>query len=409
MRVASAAQVESSVQPGQPVSTPATRARFDAVDWLRGLVMVLMALDHTRDFFHRSALSDPLNLSQTTTALFLTRWVTHFCAPVFVFLAGTGAYLSGTRGTSKLTLAWFLLTRGVWLILLEFTLVHLGWFFNFEYSLLIAQVIWAIGGSMIIMAALVALPSWALGLLGVALIAGLGTLDSVTANTFGTFAPIWTAFVRPGPIELSGTRVYVGYPILPWMGIMLAGYAFGALWLLERRRRRLIVMLLGLALSGLFVALRFANGYGDPRPWTPQNTELFTALSFVNCNKYPPSLLYVLMTLGPALVLLAAQDRERGPIGSVFVTFGRVPLFYYLLHVPLIHVVAIAFALIQFGEAGFLFQHPLLGANQWPADYGHRLPVVYLITLGVVAALYPLCRWFAGIKARRRAWWMGYL
>jgi uncharacterized membrane protein len=372
--------------------------------------MVLMALDHTRDLFSRSVLSDPLNLSQTTTALFLTRWVTHFCAPVFVFLAGTGAFLSGARGASKLTLARFLITRGVWLILLEFTLVHLGWFFNFEYTLLIGQVIWAIGGSMIIMATLVALPSWVLGLLGVALIAGLGTLDGVPVNTFGKFAPIWTAFVRPGFIPLqSEISVIIAYPILPWLGIMLAGYAFGAVWLWERRRRRLFVMILGLVLTGLFVALRFANGYGDPRPWEKQNTEMFTVLSFLNCNKYPPSLLYVLMTLGPALVLLAAQDRERGHIGGAFTTFGRVPLFYYLLHVPLIHVVAIAFALIQIGDAGFLFEHPFVGGSRWPANYGYSLPVVYLVTVGVVAALYPLCRWFAAVKARRRAWWMGYL
>jgi uncharacterized membrane protein len=400
--------LEPAARPQPPA--PTGRARFDAVDWLRGFVMVLMALDHTRDFFSSSARSDPLDLTRTTAAMFLTRWVTHFCAPVFVFLAGTGAFLSGTRGASKLTLAWFLLTRGIWLVILEFTLVHLGWFFNFDYDFLIAQVIWAIGGSMIIMAALVALPVWTLGLLGVALIAGLAALDRALPNTHGMTAEIRKAFISGGFIELSaGTRVILAYPILPWLGVMLAGYAFGAVWLWERRRRRLFVMTLGLALTGLFMALRLANGYGDPQPWTRQTTEFFTVLSFLNCNKYPPSLLYVLMTLGPALVLLAAQDRERGPIGSVFVTFGRVPLFYYLLHVPLIHVVAIAFALTQFGEAGFLFQHPLLGANQWPANYGYRLPVVYLITLGVVAALYPLCRWFAGIKARRRAWWMGYL
>jgi len=402
--------VESAARPQPPA--PTGRARFDAVDWLRGFVMVLMALDHTRDLMSRSVLGDPepLNLSQTTMALFLTRWVTHFCAPVFVFLAGTGAFLSGARGASKRTLAWFLVTRGIWLILLEFTLVHLGWFFNFEYTLLIGQVIWAIGGSMIIMAALVALPSWVLGLLGVALIAGLGTLDGVRVDQLGAWSPLWRAFVSPGFVNLGpGTRVIFAYPILPWLGIMLAGYAFGAVWLWERRRRRLFVMILGLVLTGLFVALRFANGYGDPRPWEKQSTEVFTALSFLNCNKYPPSLLYTLMTLGPALVLLAAQDRERGPIGGVFTTFGRVPLFYYLLHVPLIHMVAIGFALIQFGDATFLFQHPFVGGRQWPADYGYSLPVVYLVTLGVVALLYPLCRWFADIKARRRAWWLGYL
>ena len=402
--------VESAARQQPPA--PTGRARFDAVDWLRGFVMVLMALDHTRDLMSRSVLGDPepLNLSQTTTALFLTRWVTHFCAPVFVFLAGTGAFLSGARGASKLTLARFLVTRGIWLILLEFTLVHLGWFFNFEYSLLIGQVIWAIGGSMIIMAALVALPSWVLGLLGVALIAGLGTLDGVRVDQLGAWSPLWRAFVSPGFVNLGpGTRVIFAYPILPWLGIMLAGYVFGAVWLWERRRRRLFVMILGLVLTGLFVALRFANGYGDPRPWEKQSTEVFTVLSFLNCNKYPPSLLYTLMTLGPALVLLAAQDRERGPIGRAFTTFGRVPLFYYLLHVPLIHMVAIGFALIQFGDATFLFQHPFVGGGRWPADYGYSLPVVYLVTLGVVALLYPLCRWFADIKARRRAWWLGYL
>ena len=390
-------------------SSPSSRPRLDALDHLRGVVMVLMALDHVRDFFTNERFN-PVDLTQTNAGVFLTRWVTHFCAPVFVFLAGSGAFLAGTRGKTRQQLAWFLLTRGAWLVVLEFTLVHLSWTFSFDYTLLLGQVIWAIGWSMVTMAGLVFLPTWAITALGIALIAGHNALDGIDLQGL---PPPWlgTALLRPGLIPLTpGTTLLVAYPILPWLGIMMAGYGLGALWLLPRQRRRGYLVGLGAVLVVLFAVLRAVNIYGDSQPWSIQSTGPFTVLSFMNCTKYPPSLQYVLMTLGPAMLALAWWDRPCGPLGGVFVTFGRVPLFYYLLHVPVMHLVAIAFAYVRYGEVGFLFQHfGLAGPEQIPADYGYSLPVVYVVWIGVVILLYPACRWFAAVK-RRHAWaWLSYL
>jgi uncharacterized membrane protein len=389
-------------------AAPAASPRVEAVDLVRGVVMVLMALDHVRAFFTDPRL-DPLAVSAANAPLFFTRWVTHFCAPTFVFLAGTGAYLSAGRGKSRPELARFLATRGLWLVALEFTLVHLGWSFGPDYRLMLGQVIWAIGWSMVALAGLVFLPVWLVTILGVVLIAGHNLLDGIKVDDLGNFAGLWKALVSPGLVEpLPGVRIIVAYPVLPWLGVMLAGYGCGALWRLDPARRRLWLLALGGTLVLLFVALRFANGYGDPAPWSPQATNLATVLSLLKCTKYPPSLLFVLMTLGPALVLLACCDRPPGPLGRVFVTFGRVPLFYYLLHVPLIHLVALAFATIRYGEADFLYQHVLSGGSSFPADYGYGLPVVYAVWLGVVLLLYPCCRWFADLKSRNRSVWLSY-
>jgi uncharacterized membrane protein len=387
------------------------RSRIDALDLLRGVVMVLMALDHVRDFL-TEARFDPLDLSRTTAAMFLTRWVTHFCAPVFVFLAGTGAFLSGARGKTRPQLAWFLLTRGLWLVVLEFTLIHLAWFFNFEYTFLLAQVFWAIGWSMVVLSALVFLPTWAITALGVVLIAGHNAVAGVDPTSLGVEPWLWTALLRPGLILLQAQPqrvLFVVYPILPWLGIMLAGYGFGPLWLKPRQGRRKRLIALSVVLLIIFVALRAANVYGDPNPWSPQSTDAFTVLSFLNCTKYPPSLLYVLMTIGPSMLLLAWWDRERGPLGGFFVTFGRVPLFYYLLHVPLIHLVAVAFAYARYGEIDFMLQFILVAAPNLPADYGYGLPVIYAVWIGVVVLLYPACRWFAAVKGRSQSGWLSYL
>src|SRR5262245_53775242 len=389
--------------------TPApepTRPRVEAVDLLRGVVMVVMALDHARDFLS-DARFNPLDLTRTDAALFLTRWVTHFCAPVFVFLAGTGAFLYGSRGKTKRQLAWFLLTRGLWLLALEFTLVQFGWSFNFDYHLWVGQVIWAIGWSMVALAALVFLPAWVIAAAGVVLVAGHNLLDAVPPDRLGPFGWVATVLWSGGPVPLApDVYLLVVYPVLPWLGVLWAGYGCGAIWLLPRPQRRRVWAALGLGLTLLFVVLRAVNGYGDPHPWTAQPTGLFTLLSFLNCEKYPPSLLFLLMTLGPALLVLAWWDRPPGPLGRVFVTFGRVPLFYYLLHVPLIHLAAIGLAYARYGEAGFLFRHVMLAPL--PEGYGYGLPVVYLVWLGVVVSLYPACRWFAGVKGRRNGW-LSYL
>jgi len=392
----------------------AIRPRVEAVDLLRGVVMVLMALDHARDFVS-DARFDPLDLSRTTGALFLTRWVTHFCAPVFLFLAGTGAFLSAARGKTRSQLAWFLLTRGLWLVALEFTLVHLGWFFNLEYRLLLGQVIWAIGCSMLALAGLVFLPTWAVAALGVALIASHNLFDGVRVDSLGSFRWLWAALgsssFTDGPLELwPGVYFFVAYPLLPWLGVMAAGYGFGRLWVLDRGPRRRWLLGLGAGLTLLFVALRAVNRYGDPSPWSAQPSGLFTFFSFLNTSKYPPSLLFLLMTLGPALLALALFDRPSGPLSRVFVTFGRAPLFFYLLHLPVIHLVALGLAYARYGEVGFLFQNvAFAGPGQLPAGYGYGLPVVYLVWFSVVVTLYPACRWFSGLKSRRRTVWLSYL
>jgi uncharacterized membrane protein len=383
------------------------KPRSAAIDLVRGLVMVLMVLDHTRDLFSEAAF-DHLDFSRTTPALFLTRWVTHFCAPTFVFLAGTGAFLYGAAGRTKGQLAFFLLSRGLWLVLLEFTLVHLGWFFNFHYDLLIAQVIWAIGWSMVALAGMAFFPPWTVALLGAALVAGHNALDALPPSAAAWMVP---AQLRPGfLLGAPGARhaLIQAYPVLPWFGIMALGYGFGAVWQ-SGPRRRLKTALLGAAAVALFVALRWSGLYGEPQPWQAQATAGNTALAFLNCSKYPPSLLYALMTLGPALLTLAAADRPPGVAGRVLVTFGRVPLFFYLLHVPLIHLAAVGIAWAQYGNVAFLLTHPLPGRAQYPADYGYGLPGVYLMTAVVLIVLYPLCRWYGRVKREHPSIWLSFL
>jgi uncharacterized membrane protein len=390
--------------------------RLDAVDLLRGVVMVLMALDHTRGFFSSPSM-DPTDLEKTNTALFLTRWVTHFCAPVFVFLAGTGAFLSGSPGKSKGELAAFLLTRGLWIILLELTIVLcLGWAWNFQYRFVLGGVLWAIGWSMVVLAGLVVLPTSVVTVFGLTLIAFHNLFDNVAANDLGRYRWLWAILHTGDVVQPLRDAPYLPsfweplremlflpvYPLVPWIGVMAAGYGFGALLLLDPRKRRQELLGLGIALTIAFVTLRAANRYGDPRPWTLQKDGWFTFLSFLNCHKYPPSLLFLLMTLGPAIAALALFDRKPGPLGRVFVTFGRVPLFYYLLHLPLIHAAAAGFAYLRYGPG-------VLEWTQVPEGYGYSLPVVYLVWLGVVLTLYLPCRWFAGVKQRQRGAWLSYL
>jgi len=379
------------------VPGPAPARRIDSVDVLRGIVMVLMALDHARDFFS-NARFDPLDLARTTPALYLTRWITHFCAPVFVFLAGTGARLSLSRGRTPADLARFLWTRGLWLVIVEVTLVSFGWSFDPALHFVVLQVIWAIGWSMAFLALLVRLPAGAVGAIGIAIIAGHNLLDRIPPSEFGAGAWIWNILHVPAwdPIAKAGGHAFVVvYPLIPWVGVIAAGYAFGGLYAWDAARRRRFLVRLGAGLSLLFLALRWANVYGDPRPWTPRKTAVLTAMDFLKCEKYPPSLLYLLMTLGPAILLLAFLERPPGAVGSKIVVYGRVPFFYYVLHIPLVHAMAIAALLLAFG--------PLAPSA------GFGLPVIYLAWAAVVALLYVPCRWFAALKARRRNPWLSYL
>lgn len=398
------APVNESAIPVEPVSL---RPRFDSVDLLRGLVMVIMALDHVRDYFHSAApLFDPTDLTKTNAALFLTRWITHFCAPTFVFLAGTGAFLSKARGKTRNELARFLFTRGLWLVLLELTLVRFGWTFNINYQFSVGQVIWAIGWSMVVLSVLIYLPTWAVTTFGVVLIAAHNLFDKVGLQSFGSLRWMWAVLHVPTMLEpFSGKRFFTAYPLIPWIGVMAAGYGFGQLLLLEQERKRKLLIKLGIGLTLAFIIIRATNFYGDPRPWSVQKNALFTFFSYINCEKYPPSLLYLLMTLGPAMIALALFDRASGPLSRFFITFGRVPLFYYLLHIPLIHAAAVVFAIIRYGSEVKKF----FDSNTPPPDYGYNLLVVYLVWIAVVLMLYPACRWFAHVKRRRRDAWLSYL
>jgi uncharacterized membrane protein len=322
-----AGAVQSSLSRVQP--------RIQSVDILRGIVMVIMALDHIRDFFHYdSQLFSPEDLARTSAVLFFTRWVTHFCAPVFVFLAGTGSYLATRRGMSRASVSRFVLVRGLWLVLVEMTLVYFGATFNLSYRFVVWQVIWAIGWSMVALSVLVYLPWRVLLVFSVALTAGHNAFDGVASSELGSVGWIWkTLHEGFAPINLpGGTTALVIYPLIPWIGVMSAGYCFGRVFDLEPRRRRTLMLQIGLALTAAFVALRALNAYGDPSPWSAQQTQVMTLLSFLRTSKYPASLLYLLMTLGPSLVVLSALDRLHVGNRNPLLVFGRVPLFYYVVH-----------------------------------------------------------------------------
>ncbi len=394
---------------GYPTSSKSPRN--DAVNLLRGLVMVLMVLDHTRDFFGDGTL-DPTDLSTATPALFLTRWVTHFCAPVFAFLAGVGAYLAGVRGRSRSSLAAFLATRGLWLIVLELTVVRFGLIFNPAPKTWYLLVFWSIGGSFVILSGLVFLPSRVVGVLGVLLIAthNLADFASFSPGEPGPVQSLVVLLLRPGRLPLpGGVNVNVGYPLLPWLGVVAAGYGFGEVIRLEPARRRSVMLITGLGLTIAFVVLRAWGVYGDPSRWTSQRTPLLTALSFLNCTKYPPSLQFLLMTLGPAIVALAMFDRvgARGLIGQTLVTLGRVPLFFYLLQWYVIHLLAVLAALARGLPIAWLFSDvfPKVPPPEWPFS----LPGVYVAFATVLILLYRPCRWFARLKQRHREGWLSYL
>jgi uncharacterized membrane protein len=395
-----------SMDPAKPSEqkAAAARTRIDSVDLLRGLVMVLMALDHTRDFFAANGFN-PRDVGEP--ALFLTRWITHYCAPTFIFLAGISAFLYGAQGRTRAEVSRFLFTRGLWLVLVEFTVVRLGWTFSLHPDHFVMQVIFAIGASMMALAALVHLPRWAIAAVGVAMIAGHNTLDGIKADSFGAVAPLWNVLHKPGLLPLgSEVKVFALYPLIPWIGVMAAGYALGPIFTRERAARVRWLCGVGAALTAGFVLLRATNLYGDPAPWVAHEDLLATVLSFINCEKYPPSLLYLAMTIGPALLLLAATERARGRLANFITTFGRVPFFYYIVHLFLIHALAVLFAWAMHVDTAWLFgAFPPIK----PAGYGLGLSGIYAVWFAVVLALYPLCRWFAGIKQHRREWWWSYL
>jgi uncharacterized membrane protein len=390
-------------------STP--RIRVESIDLLRGVIMILMALDHVRDYFGVLGIN-PTDPATTSVPLYVTRWITHFCAPVFFLLTGTGAYL-GLRRRSKRELSRFLFTRGLWLIFLELVIVRcLGWQFNVDYQLTMLTVLWALGWSMIALSALVYLPPSVVTAFGVVMIATHNLLDGVRATAFGALAPLWSALHAPGIIVANDRHVvFVAYVLIPWIGVSATGYGLGQIYRWAAERRRAFLLRLGLALSAAFMVLRALNVYGDPQHWAGQRSGVFTVLSFLNTTKYPPSLLFLLMTLGPAMLFLWAFDGRTPRLLRPAVVIGKVPLFYYMLHVVLIHLVAVAVCWVRYGDVHWMFESPTLDRFPitQPPGWPLGLPAVYLIWAGVVAALYPLCRWFAAVKERRRDTWLSYL
>jgi uncharacterized membrane protein len=389
--------------------------RLLSIDALRGLVMIIMALDHVRDFFHADAMVfSPTDLARTTPVLFFTRWMTHYCLPVFMFAAGMGVYLYG-RSHSKGELSRFLWTRGLWFIALELTVMRFAYNFNFSLRFLILLLIlWIFGICLLAMAVLVYVPMRWLAALSVAVIVLHNCLDTLRAQQFGPAAWAWNLLHQPGVIPLAGKMALVTYTFLPWIAVMAAGFCFGRVFQLEPAARRRIMLRLGLAMTIAFIALRALNHYGDPAPWARQKSALFTVLSFLNCSKYPGSLDFLLMTLGPALLVLAWFDRLTFKPANPLVVFGRVPMFYFILHFYLIHVLAVLAAYLRYGSsaARFVFNPlPSMGGPRelFPANFGYSLWTVYGVWLLVVVLLYPVCRWFANVKSRRRDWWLSYL
>jgi uncharacterized membrane protein len=384
-----------------------------------------MALDHVRDYFSNFHANAWMDLQHgSTPVMFLTRWITHFCAPAFCFLAGVGAALSFSRGKSKGELSRFLLTRGAFLVLLDLTVIRVAWDFNLQFSggpwFIVLAVL---GFSMIALAGLVWLPSWAIVFFAVVVIGGHNLFDFVDdlseRGRLGRWSPLWTFLHMQTGDRLTfpplnrlrigggpGIPFYISYPLIPWIGVMALGYAFGPIFRLPGpdRRRRLIGM--GIALIVAFVVLRGSCDYGDPRPWEAESPyPLYNALEFLRTSKYPPSLDYLLMTLGPILIALALLDQAKGFIAGIFLDFGRVPLFFYVAHLYVIHGLAVACGMMQ----GFPAREMMTTYNGLPDDYGFSLRVVYGVWLLVLLVLYPPCAWFSNLKRRSKHWLLSYL
>lgn len=380
--------------------------RVTALDALRGLVIVIMALDHVRDFFHADAFRfQPDDLTKTTAVLFLTRWITHFCAPVFMFLAGAGAFLWRQKGRSDSELSAYLWKRGLLLVLLELTLLRLAMSFNLLSGPILLTVLWALGWCMVALGFLVRLPLRFVAPLSILVILLHNMTDSVRSAQFGTFAWMWKLLHEQGVIKLDGIMMIVAYPLIPWIAVMAAGYCFGQILVMDEKRRNQWLLRLGLWLTVGFFIVRWMNIYGDPRKWAWQESFGWTVLSFLRTTKYPASLDFLLMTLGPAILLLRWFYQRQVAKTNPLVIIGRVPLFYFLVHFFLIHLLTIPFALVYYGKASFLFYAlPSAGgpANLYPPGYGYSLGVVYAVWVLVVVLMYPLCLWYGRYEMQRK-------
>ena len=383
--------------------TTGRESRVHSVDIVRGTVMVLMALDHVRDYVTNVRIR-PEDLSRASVALFATRWVTHFCAPAFFLLAGVGIGISMGRGRSSAHMSRLLLTRGLWLVFLDLTVSAMGWQFGFNLLPAFALVIWALGWSMIVMAALVHAPRGVIASVSLAAIALHNRLDGLAPEALGRFAPLWHFVHVPG-FAIPGT-LFIGYPLVPWFAVMALGYVLAPIYEWTPARRRRVLVWSGALATASFVALRLVNGYGNPAPWSALRTPALTVAAFLNVNKYPPSLLFLLMTLGPILIGLAYAEGLRGRVAGWLSVYGRVPLFYYIGHIYVAHAVAILLGLAQSGQ---LRRFPVVSdPASIPPWFGVPLWGVYLCWIAVVLLMYVPCRWFARLKQERSDWWLAY-
>jgi len=396
----------------RPPEIKLNRVRITSIDLLRGTVMIIMALDHVRDYFHAGAfLYDPLDLTQTSPVVFLTRWITHYCAPVFVFLAGTSAFLSGQKKTKK-ELSLFLLTRGLWLIILELTVINFGWLFNIELPTIPLTVIWALGISMVVLSVLIHLPYRLILIIGIVLVAGHNLLDSVHVPGKDVESVLWSLLHEPGLYEIEGKNLFIGYPVIPWIGLMALGYCFGQLYTsrVDPQKRKKILFIMGSAAIALFVILRFSNIYGDSAYWSSQSSPLFTLFSFLKTTKYPPSLLYILMTIGPALLFLAFTEQVSNRATKMISIYGRVPFFYYLLHLYIIHLLAMLAAEFSSHDWRDMIVSFWVNADPQLQGYGFKLWVTYAVWIIIVVGLYPVCRWYDKYKTNNKhKKWLSYL
>jgi uncharacterized membrane protein len=385
----------------EPAALP-TPERTRSIDLLRGIVMVLMVLDHARDFFVGIG-AGPTDLATTTLPLFFTRWVTHFCAPVFVLLAGVSAALyASKRGLPAAR--HFLLTRGLWLIVLELTVVRFAWIPEPFYRFSLLQVIWVLGWAMVVLAGLSYLPRRAIVAVGALIVLGHNALDPLDRGNFGALEPLWNLLHERGVLTLGGRKVFVSYPVLPWLGVAALGFGLGGWYQRPAAERQRWLLRVGALLTLGFVLLRGLNVYGDPAPWAEQaRGGWFTLLSFLNCQKYPPSLAYLLMTLGPALMTLSLLERVASKSWQPLVTFGRVPLFFYVLHLYLLRFTAAPLAFARFGPSAFKPPPGHAGSPEYP------LWTAYLALIIALLLLYPASLWFARKKAEARSPWLSYL
>jgi len=395
------------------ISLDRNKNRIVSLDLLRGVVMIIMAIDHVRDYFHKDAfIYSPTDLAQTSVPLFFTRWITHFCAPVFVSLAGISASLYEMKKGKK-ELSFFLWTRGLWLIAVETIVLTAIKTFNFAFSYFNLQVIWAIGVSMILLAGIIQLRRNFILLIGLILVVAHNLLDHVHIEGNGILAFLWSLLHEMKEFHYGGVLIYIHYPVLPWIGVMVLGYYFGSIFSPDyspAKRQRTLFYGGALAIS-IFALLRSANIYGDPAAWSVQRNPAYSFLSFLNVTKYPPSLLYLLITLGPALIFLAVTERISGKWVNRILIFGRTAMFYYLAHLLLIHIGATISTLLCGYQFSDMVTSAPLSESQQLKGYGFNLWAVYLIWGILISLLYPLCKWYDNYKRENinKQWWLSYL